>query len=93
VKVLAVSADPPEDSVKMKQELDLGFPLLSDPDERVVKQYGLVHEKGYGGKTDIARPADLLLDDQGVIRWARFTDNIRVRPHPEEILAEAKRLR
>jgi peroxiredoxin len=76
----------------MKRELHLDFPLLSDSDERVIKQYGLLHEKGYRGG-DIARPADLLLDDDGVVRWARFTDNIRVRPHPEEILAEAKRLR
>jgi peroxiredoxin len=76
----------------MKRELHLDFPLLSDSDERVIKEYGLLHEKGQGGH-DIARPADLLLDDDGVVRWARFTDNIRVRPHPEEILAEAKRLR
>jgi len=75
----------------MKRELHLEFPLLSDPDERVIKQYGLLHEKGHGG-SDIARPADLLLDRDGVIRWARFTDNIRVRPHPDEILVEAKRL-
>jgi peroxiredoxin len=76
----------------MKRELHLEFPLLSDPDERVIRQYGLLDEKGHGS-SDIARPADLLLDGDGVIRWAHFTENIRVRPHPEEILAQAKRLR
>jgi peroxiredoxin len=76
----------------MKQDLHLGFPLLSDPDQRVIKQYGLLHEKGHGG-SDIARPADLLVDRDGIIRWVHYTDNIRVRPHPEEILAEAQRLR
>lgn len=77
----------------MKEELHLGFPLLSDPDEQVIKRYGLVHEKGYQGESDISRPADLLLDGNGVIRWAMFTDNIRVRAKPEALLEAAKSLR
>lgn len=76
----------------MKGELQLPFPLLSDADEQVLKRYGLVHQKAHGG-ADIARPAVLLLDGQGVIRWAMFTDNFRVRAHPEALLQAAKQLR
>ena len=79
-------------SAQLKRDLHLGFPLLSDADEQVIKRYGLVHEKGHGD-ADIARPADLLLDGQGVIRWVAFTDNFRIRPHPETLLAAAQRLR
>jgi peroxiredoxin len=75
----------------MKSELNLPFPLLSDVDEQVIKRYGLVHEKA-NGDVDIARPAVLLLDGQGVIRWAMFTDNFRVRAHPEALLDAARRL-
>lgn len=75
----------------MKSDLSLPFPLLSDADEQVIKRYGLLHEKG-AGDTDIARPAVLLLDGQGVIRWAMFTDNFRVRAHPEALLAAARQL-
>jgi hypothetical protein len=57
----------------------------------VIKRYGLLHAKG-NGDLDISRPADLLLDGQGVIRWAMFTDNIRVRAHPEALLDAARRL-
>jgi peroxiredoxin len=92
VKVIAVSTDPKEESAKMKSELGLPFPLLSDEDEQVIKRYGLVHEKGKGNE-DIPRPADLLLDPQGVIRWAMFTDNIRVSARPEALLEAAKKLR
>jgi peroxiredoxin len=92
VKIVAVSADPQEDSAKMKRELGIPFPLLSDEDEQVIKRYGLIHEKGKGPE-DISRPADLLLDPQGVIRWAMFTDNIRVRAHPEALLEAARKLR
>jgi peroxiredoxin len=76
----------------LKADLHLGFPLLSDSDEEVIKRYGLLHEKGRGGESDIARPAELLLDRSGVIRWAMFTDNFRVRVHPEAVLEAARQL-
>lgn len=92
MKILAISADPQEASAKMKQELHLPFPLLSDVDEAVIKRYGLLHQKGRGD-ADISRPAVLLLDRQGMIRWAMFTDNIRVRARPEALLQAASQLR
>ena len=92
MRVLAISVDEQEDSARMKRELSLTFPLLSDKDEKVTRLYGLVHEKGYGDNA-IARPANLLLDAGGVIRWAVFTDNIRVRPRPAAVLEQAKALK
>lgn len=92
MKIVAISADPPDASAKMKGEHKLTFPLLSDEDEQVVKRYGLLHAGGMGDQ-DIARPATLLLDGQGVIRWAMFTDNVRVRAHPEALLEAARKLR
>jgi peroxiredoxin len=84
--------DAPEESAKLKEDLRLGFPLLSDSEERVIERYGLVHRKGHLGTSDIARPANLLLDGQGIIRWAMFTENWRVRARPEALLEAAKRL-
>lgn len=92
MKIIAVSADPKEASLAMKRELGIPFPLLSDEDEVVIRRYGLFHSGGKGSE-DIARPADLLLDGEGVIRWAMFTDNIRVRAHPDALLEAAKKLR
>jgi hypothetical protein len=34
-----------------------------------------------------------LIDAQGVIQWAMFTDNIRVRARPDALLEAAKKLR
>jgi peroxiredoxin len=73
----------------MKHDLGLNFPLLSDPKAEVIRRYGLFHAKGHGDD-DIARPADILLDGQGTVRWAMFTDNFRVRAHPDVLLAAAK---
>jgi peroxiredoxin len=89
---LAISVDSKEESVELKKKLRLPFRLLSDADERVIKRYGLLHEKGRVETSDIARPAELLLDGQGVIRWAMFTDNWRVRARPEALLRAAKQL-
>jgi peroxiredoxin len=58
----------------------------------VIKRYGLLHEKGHLGTSDISRPADLLLDARGVIRWAMFTENWRVRARPEALIAAARNL-
>lgn len=92
MKIVAVSADSQEDSAKLKSDLGISFPLLSDEDEQVIRRYGLFHEKGKGNE-NISRPANLLLDGAGVIRWAMFTDSINVRAHPEALLEVAKKLR
>ncbi len=92
MRILAISVDAKEDSLKMKNELHLGFPLLSDGDQQTIKRYGLLHAKAHKD-ANIARPADLLLDGAGVIRWAMFTDDFRVRARPEALLAAAKTLR
>jgi thioredoxin-dependent peroxiredoxin len=88
IQIVAISSDEKEPLVEMQRELGLPFPLLSDPDEKIIKSYGLLHAQGNNGQ-DIARPAELLLDGDGVIRWLMFTDNLRVRVRPEDVLEAA----
>jgi peroxiredoxin len=89
LQVVAISVDPPEVSKKLKADLGLPFPLLSDVDGKVIGLYGLTHQGGHDDK-DISRPAELLLDANGVIRWAAFSESINARTHPETI-SEAKK--
>ena len=35
---------------------------------------------------DIARPAEFLLDSNGVVRWVNLTENIAVRARPQQVL-------
>lgn len=74
----------------MKGELGIPFPLLSDADEQAIKRYGLVHSGER--EIDISRPANILIDRQGVIRWEVFTESIRIRPHPDDVLKVARGL-
>jgi len=62
------------------------FSLLSDADAAVIRRYDLLH-RGAGPKgSDIARPAEFLIDSHGIIRWVNLTDNIAVRARPEQTL-------
>jgi peroxiredoxin len=87
--VVAISVDPPEVSAKLKEDLHLPFPLLSDRGGAVIKAYGLIHEGGGWDPPDISRPAEILLDASGIVRWVAFPESINVRTHPEAILAAA----
>lgn len=62
------------------------FPLLADTKAEVIRRYDLLHP-GAGPKgSDIARPAEFLLDASGTIRWANLTENAAVRARPEQVL-------
>ncbi len=65
------------------------FPLLSDPDHRVIDRYGLLNDKA---QRPIPHPTTLVIDRKGIIRW-RFTEvDYRVRPSNEDILKQITKL-
>ena len=68
------------------------FSLLSDPDTKVIRRYDVLHP-GAGPKgANIARPAEFLLDADGIVRWVNLTDNIAVRARPEQVLQALNQL-
>ena len=87
-QVLAICADSVKENLDATLKLSLDFPLLSDPDTKVIKAYGLLHEDAMTaeGTSDIARPAVFVIDRGGIVRWRQLTDNWRVRVRPETIL-------
>jgi len=86
IRVVAISVDPQEVNRRQSQRLGYTFPLLSDPDARVIRRYDLLH-RGAGPKgADIARPAEFLLDSDGIVRWVNRTENISVRARPDQVL-------
>lgn len=92
LRVVGISVDPPEVSRRQSQKLGYTLPLLSDPDARVIRRYDVLHP-GMGPKgSDIARPAEFLLDSDGIVRWVNLTENIAVRARPEQVLEAFKRM-
>jgi peroxiredoxin len=92
IRVVGISVDPPE--INQRQSLKRGyrFPLLSDPNAKIICRYDVLHP-GAGPKgADIARPAEFLLDSNGVVRWVNLTENIAVRARPEQVLEALNQL-
>lgn len=86
VELFAVSVDPPEVSERLRERLGVPFTFLSDPDGALLDALGIRHHKGHG-EIDIAYPAQILVDRDGVVRWTFRADSYRQRAHPSEVLA------
>jgi len=86
VRVVGISVDPPEVNRRQSQKLGYTFSLLSDPKTQIIRRYDVLHP-GAGPKgADIARPAEFLLDSNGIIQWVNLTGNVAVRARPEQVL-------
>ena len=90
---VAISIDSPETSRNLAQEQGYSFPILSDPDAEVTRQYDLVHAGAGANGENIARPAEFLIDTSGTVRWLNLTENYWVRARPEEVLEVAQSLK
>jgi peroxiredoxin Q/BCP len=92
IAVLGVSADGAESHQKFIARYKLPFPLLSDPDRKVMTRYGAFGEKMMYGKktTGVIRSTVLIGKDGKVLRhWARVAS---AEKHPEQVLEAAKEL-
>ena len=92
IRVAAVSVDPVEVSRTLGEKAGLTFPLLSDPEMKVIRPYDLLHIGGGPKGVNIARPAEFLIDPTGTVRWVNLTDSIRVRASGDQVLKEADKL-
>jgi len=84
--VLGVSADDVASHDKFAKKFDLNFPLLADPERKVVEPYGVwVEKSNYGRKYMGIQRATFLIDPHGVI--AKVWPKVSVDGHTEEVLA------
>ena len=84
----AMGVDPPEKSLSLVSGKGLPFPVLSDPDLVLLDRIGLRHPQGHAGK-DIARPASILFDATGLVRWTFQGVTTHDRVAVEDVLAAA----
>jgi peroxiredoxin Q/BCP len=86
VVVLGISADSPASHAKFAAKFKLPFPLLSDPDRKVMQAWGAYGDKVMYGKTTtgVIR-STVWIGPDGVVRkhWRRVADAAR---HPAAVL-------
>ena len=90
---MAISVDSPETSRNLMQQQGYTFTFLSDPSAEAIRRFDLVHAGQGEGGSDIARPAEFLVDTTGTVRWVHLTENYWVRARPEEVIEVSKLLR
>ena len=80
VVVLGISPDAPAKLAKFIDRDSLNFPLLSDPDHKVMTEYGTWGEKSmYGKKVTGVIRSTFVIDGDGVIAEAMY--NVRAKGH------------
>ena len=90
---MGISVDSPEESRELAKKAGYTFPLLADPSTAAIRQYDLVHKGQSPDGHDIARPAEFLVDRNGIVRWRNITGDLRIRASPAQILEAARNLR
>lgn len=68
------------------QQAGYTFPFLSDQKTEVIRRWDLLHAGAGENGTDIARPAEFLIDRTGTVRWINLTENYFIRARPEDVL-------
>jgi peroxiredoxin len=86
VSLVAISVDPVENNRAMVEKLLLPFPVLSDPDGGVVKEWG-VWTDAEGG---IARPSIFAIRKGGAIALKYVGVDYADRPTDDELFASLR---
>ncbi len=69
-----------EKSFQLDHRRGLYFPLLSDPDRRIIVQYGLADKE-----KEIAVPTVIIVGRDGRVRWKHVGKTVMDRPDWQEI--------
>ena len=94
MKLYALSVDPPDVSKTFAEKIAsdgkgaISFPILSDPDHKIIDAYGL-RDPAYAGQqfNGIPHPAVYVIDKTGKVAWVKIESNYRERPTNPEIRA------
>ena len=92
VEIVAISPDRNEQSQRLAEGLHLRYRFLADADLAVTRRYGLLHAKAGPDGQDVPRPATMILDRDGVVRWLSVTTNFQIRPDPADVLRAVRAL-
>jgi len=84
--VLGVSTDPVKSHDKFTEKFKLPFTLLSDPDKKIVQDYGVWGEKSFMGRKYIGtHRVTFLIGPDGRIK--KIWPTVKPDEHAEEVLA------
>jgi thioredoxin-dependent peroxiredoxin len=90
VQVLGVSMDDIESHEKFKKKYVLNFPLISDPEGKIITSYGVWKESSLFGKTALGLSrSTFLIDSSGIVR--KIWKGVKVEGHDQEVIDYIKK--
>ena len=92
-RLVAISVDDQEHAhLVWDKQAGHKFVILSDPDARVIRQYGLLHPHGKGD-ADIALRTTFVIDENGRERWRKVSATIPEIPKAAEVLQQLREMK
>ena len=95
--VIFVGSQSGEKNAALSKKFAIEAKFLTDPNREYAEGIGLLDEGGLplgleilGYEKGVYRPAVIVTDGSGVIRYLDITDNYRLRPEPQEFLTILK---
>jgi len=79
IKLAGVSYDSMEILKFFAERRKIDFPLLSDPDSKIIRMYQVLNSEGIGPNAGMARPGYFFIDPNGNIREKFFESKYRER--------------
>jgi peroxiredoxin len=88
-QVFGISVDSPFANKKFADENQLTFPLLSDVSKSAIKAYGVEFPDLAGVKgLTVAKRSVFIIDGKGTIQYRWVSDDPRVEPNYDEVIAK-----
>jgi peroxiredoxin len=95
VKLVAISSDRVDELQSFERKHAWAITLLADPSLAVHRLYNVQHRNftpKRGPFREIAIPTTVLIDGEGRVAWLEHSEDFRVRPQADVVLAKARSL-
>ena len=94
ISVVVLTYDSKKTLTQFVMKYSITYPMLSDPESRVIKQFGILNSTmDVGSKYHgVPYPGVFLVDDKGIIREKFAEENYRDRPLLEDVMSSAAAL-
>ena len=88
IKLAGISYDSVEILKYFSERRKIEFPLLSDPDSKIIRMYQVLNSEAIGPNKGMARPGYFFIDTEGVIREKFFEAKYRERLTGNDVLSK-----
>jgi peroxiredoxin len=90
VQIVGISYDETKALKTASERMKITFPMLSDPESKMIEAYHIRNEAAKGKAEGVPYPGTFILDREGVIRAKLFLEGYRVRHTAEALITAAK---